>query len=74
MKKPGLRINNLQRPKFKSLTFLNVNVRFFSTSLKKLVETDMMKKIDEMLTKSKAFDKQVQTSSDLFKENQKMAD
>lgn len=74
MKKPGLRINNLQRPNFKSLTFLNVNVRFFSTSLKKFVETDMMKKIDEMLTKSKAFDKEVQTSSDLFKENQKMGD
>jgi|GEM_PF-4454558 hypothetical protein len=74
MKKPGLRINNLQRPNFKSLTFLNVNVRFFSTSLKKFVETDMMKKINEMLTKSKAFDKQVQTSSDLFKENQKMGD
>jgi hypothetical protein len=74
MKKLGLTINNLQRPNFKSLTFLNVNVRFFSTSLKKFVETDMMKKIDEMLTKSKAFDKQVQTSSDLFKENQKMGD
>ena len=74
MKKPGLRINNLQRPNFKSLTFLNVNVRFFSTSLKKFVETDMMKKINEMLTKSKAFDKEVQTSSDLFKENQKMGD
>jgi hypothetical protein len=38
------------------------------------MESDMMKKINTMLEKSKAFEKQVKTSSDIIQEKNKMSE
>jgi hypothetical protein len=54
------------------LTFKN-NRNFSHTASKYMEsESDMMKKINTMLEKSKAFEKQVKTSSDLIKDKNKM--
>ena len=37
---------NLQRPNLKSLTSKNINIRFFSCTASKYMESDMMKKIN----------------------------
>jgi len=60
--------HNIQRPNFKYLTFFNVNFRFFSSTVSKNVKSEMMKKIDGLLEKSKAFEKQAKTTSDLLQE------
>ena len=69
---------NLQRPNLKSLTFLlrrrKINIRIFSSTASKYMESDMMKKINTMLEKSKAFEKQVKTSSDIIQEKNKMSE
>jgi hypothetical protein len=64
---------NLQRPNLKSLTSKKINIRIFSSTAYKYMESDMMKKINTMLEKSKAFEKQVKTSSDIIQEKNKMS-
>jgi hypothetical protein len=64
--------NNIQRSNLKKINFLNLNFRFFSSTKSKNVKPGMMKEVEELLAKSKAFEKDVKTTSDLLQEKQKL--
>lgn len=63
---------NLQRPII-NITIKKVNIKFFSCTANKYMQSDLMKKIDTLLEKSKAFEKQVKNTTDIIQEKNKMS-